>query len=131
MARPRSTGQSTPAEQPTRLRGAAAYRLHLTLVLGLVLCIGAFSLEVNRAWGGNRLSWAYVFEWPIFAAFAVYMWWNRLHDHDRRAPRSGRTDTPGSVDDSQVNDPDLEAWKRYLRTMEAAEAADTEHTDNP
>ena len=32
-------------DQPGRLRGADAFRLHLTLVLGLSLCIGAFIFE--------------------------------------------------------------------------------------
>jgi hypothetical protein len=30
--------------------------------------------------GGNGLSWAYVFEWPAFAVYAVYMWWRLIHD---------------------------------------------------
>ena len=35
--------------------------------------------ELGRAEGGNELSWAYVFEWPLLAIFAVYMWWKLLH----------------------------------------------------
>ena len=52
---------------PGRRSGALHLRLHF---------------EVLRALGGNTLSWAYVFEWPIFAGFAIYMWWNLLHGHD-------------------------------------------------
>ena len=30
--------------------------------------------------GGNGLSWAYTFEWPAFAIYAVYVWWKLIHD---------------------------------------------------
>ena len=62
-----------------RLRGAAAVRAHATLLLGLALCAVAFWFEIGRAERGNSLSWAYVFEWPLLGAFAVYMWWKVLH----------------------------------------------------
>ncbi len=54
-------------------------KTHLTLVFGLALCAAAFWFELRRAEGGNELSWAYVFEWPLLAIFAVYMWWKLLH----------------------------------------------------
>ena len=129
-----------------RLHGAPAVRLHLTLAVGLALCVGAFTFEVGRALGGNSLSWAYVFEWPIFAVFAVYMWWNLLHDTDggrtrrRSAEQAGGAGPNGggaaatrvgatgaSADDAgdstvtAAGDPDLAAWQAYLRTMEADE----------
>ena len=129
-----------------RLHGGPAVRLHLTLAAGLALCVGAFTFEVGRALGGNSLSWAYVFEWPIFAVFAVYMWWNLLHDTDggrtrhRSAEQAGGAGPTGggaaatrggatgaSADDAgdstvaAAGDPDLAAWQAYLRTMEADE----------
>ncbi len=127
-----STGDRFPDDPPGRLRGADAFRLHLTLVLGLALCISAFIFEVMRALGGNTLSWAYVFEWPIFAAFATYMWWNLLHGNDgssrRRKGATPSTDQvaerPGSP--AVEVDPDLAAWEAYLREMEADEARRSE-----
>ncbi len=74
----RHTSQ-TPHEG--RLRGREAIRLHLTVAAGLVLCVAAFWFELKRALSGNSLSWAYVFEWPLLAVFAVYMWWQLLHPH--------------------------------------------------
>ena len=121
-----------------RLRGADAVRLHLTLAVGLAVCVAAFVFEVTRALGGNSLSWAYVFEWPIFAVFAVYMWWHLLHGQDgsrQKGPRSAGAGGAGvsassSVDGALQEDPDLAAWKDYLRTMEADEARQAEdHTD--
>ena len=63
----------------TRVTGVAALKTHLTLLVGLALCALAFWFELRRALGGNALSWAYVFEWPLLAVFAVYMWWKLLH----------------------------------------------------
>lgn len=122
MARPRPTGQPTPGDEPGRLRGADAFRLHLTLALGLALCVSAFVFEVVRALGGNTLSWAYVFEWPIFAAFAIYMWWNLLHGRHGGRPESEKSEKQGSVEvDLGQHDADLQAWNRYLEEMEAAD----------
>ena len=70
-----------------RLRGAEALRLHVTLAVGLLLCAAAFWFELQRALGGNALSWAYVFEWPLLAIFAVYMWSRFLHPGRENAPR--------------------------------------------
>lgn len=68
---------STRAEK--RLPRKEAWRLHVTLAAGLALCATAFWFELSRALGGNALSWAYVFEWPLLAVFAVYMWWQLSH----------------------------------------------------
>jgi hypothetical protein len=61
------------------LTSASAMKTHLTLVVGLALCTAAFIFELHRAEGGNELSWAYVFEWPLLGLFAIYMWWKLLH----------------------------------------------------
>ena len=63
----------------SHLTSAAAMKTHLTLVVGLALCTAAFVFELGRAEGGNELSWAYVFEWPLLGLFAIYMWWKLLH----------------------------------------------------
>jgi hypothetical protein len=39
--------------------------------------------QLHRAEAGNELSWAYTFEWPLFAAFTVYFWIKSLHDELR------------------------------------------------
>jgi hypothetical protein len=62
-----------------RVTGMAALKTHLTLLVGLALCALAFWFELRRALGGNALSWAYVFEWPLLAVFSLYMWWKLLH----------------------------------------------------
>jgi hypothetical protein len=41
--------------------------------------------QLHRAESGNALSWAYTFEWPLFAIFAVYFWVKSLRDELRLA----------------------------------------------
>jgi hypothetical protein len=36
--------------------------------------------QYHRAVGGNGLSWAYTFEWPLFAGFAVVFWARTIRD---------------------------------------------------
>jgi len=79
-----SDGEKARAVEPqggpsARLSGRPALKAHATLAAGLALCVAAFWFEIGRALGGNSLSWAYVFEWPLLGAFAVYMWWKVIH----------------------------------------------------
>jgi len=108
---------SDPVRSGTRLSGTEAAKLHLTLAAGLALCVAAFWFEVKRALGGNELSWAYVFEWPLFAMFAVYMWWTTLHQSRRRhrAQAKPKVVAPEHVDM-------LIKWQQHLRAMAEAEA---------
>lgn len=39
--------------------------------------------QLRRALSGNQLSWAYTFEWPLFAAFAGYFWVKSLREELR------------------------------------------------
>lgn len=107
-------GDGTPEAPPPR-RPESAWRTHLTLGLGLVLCAVASWFELHRALGGNELSWAYVFEWPLLGAFAVYMWWRVLHPE--RRPRSSRP-TAEAPEVARMR----EAWQEYQSTLHEAES---------
>ncbi len=92
MVEPRDT---PPAPVVARLSRREAWRLHTYLALGLALCVAAFWFELSRALGGNALSWAYVFEWPLLGAFAIYMWWQLLHPgRDNRVNRKVKSLDP-------------------------------------
>ena len=54
--------------------------LHATLLVLLPAFAWLTDWQLHRAEGGNSLSWAYVFLWPCFAVYAVYTWWNLVHD---------------------------------------------------
>jgi hypothetical protein len=49
-------------------------------------CVGMLWLgdwQFRRAMSGNGLSWAYTFEWPLFAIFAVVFWAKTIRDEFR------------------------------------------------
>jgi hypothetical protein len=91
-------------------------RLHAGLVVAAVICTTAFVIEVWRALGGNTLSWAYVFEWPLLLSYAVYMW-HRLVLDERGEPVA-------RIDESTPEETAaLEAWNAHLARLHAADAA--------
>jgi hypothetical protein len=132
VARLEITKEPSSTDHPNRLTGSAALRLHLTLASGLALCVGAFCIEIIRALGGNTLSWVYVFEWPFFAGFGIYMWWKLLNGWDRDLPSSGAGGNVSGADlagggapaGAREQDEALMAWNRYLREMRDAEDED-------
>jgi hypothetical protein len=79
--------------------------MHVTLFVLLPVFAWLTWWQLGRALGGNTLSWAYTFEWPLFAGYAVYVWWQLIHDRgaisrprsDERAP-SGGDDAGGEAE---------------------------------
>jgi len=63
------------------------HALIVAAVLGM-LALGDWQLR--RAEAGNALSWAYTFEWPIFAGFAIVFWAKTIRD-EFHPPAAGRT----------------------------------------
>ena len=53
--------------------------------------------QFHRAISGNGLSWAYTFEWPLFAIFGVVFWARTVRDEfrTRRGPSSRSISVPG------------------------------------
>jgi len=72
--------------------------MHLTLLVVLPAFVWLTWWQFERATHGNTLSWAYTFEWPLFAAYACYVWWQLIHDEpaaiQRRRAASGVADEP-------------------------------------
>jgi hypothetical protein len=48
--------------------------------------------QLHRAQSGNALSWAYTFEWPIFAVFAVVFWAKTIRDEFHPPAATGPAD---------------------------------------
>jgi hypothetical protein len=90
--------------------------------------------QLRRALAGNGLSWAYTFEWPLFAGFAVVFWARTIRD-EFRIRRNGEI-VPGvagsDVDaglpsirvpslaaeaDNGEDDPELAAYNAYLAKL--------------
>jgi hypothetical protein len=106
---------------------------HLTAAVVVPGCIALCWWQVGRALSGNTLSWAYVFEWPIFAGYGVFMWWKLIHEQparDRSGPHppvAADPDVPGAGDDAtpdkdqdQDQDEDLASYNRYLAALHAS-----------
>ena len=62
--------------------------MHVTLLVLLPAFAWLTWWQYTRATSGNALSWAYVVLWPAFAVYAVYTWWQLIHD--QAAPVPGR-----------------------------------------
>ncbi len=98
--------------------------------------------QFHRAITGNGLSWAYTFEWPLFAGFAVVFWGKTIKDEfriKRDGPSDpaadlalGQDDLPVSVRPVQVSavqtgvgtaeddeDEELSAYNAYLARLNA------------
>ena len=94
--------------------------------------------QLHRALGGNGLSWAYTFEWPLFAAFAVVFWAKTIKDEFRikrgevpgsAGPAADEDDLPVSVRAVQASvaspghdedeDEELSAYNAYLARLNA------------
>ncbi|HEY1824285.1 MAG TPA: hypothetical protein VGG83_30640 [Trebonia sp.] len=53
---------------------------HLSVVAAFLGMLWLGDWQYHRAIGGNGLSWAYTFEWPLFAGFAVVFWARTVKD---------------------------------------------------
>lgn len=59
---------------------------HLFAVLAVAGMLWLGDWQFRRAMAGNTLSWAYTFEWPIFAIFGVVFWIKTVRDELHPAP---------------------------------------------
>jgi hypothetical protein len=84
-------------------------RIHLGLAVAECLCLSAFLIELDRARSGNSLSWAYVFEWPILGAYAIYVWRKLLRDREDGEPAP----PPATPDEVRT----LDEYNRYLHEV--------------
>jgi hypothetical protein len=106
-------------------------------VAALVLTAGFLGLgwwQYTRAAEGNALSWGYAFQWPVFAAFVVFLWVREVQ-HERRADRPAEPAPPDDPDApvrigrpvrvagrptaADPEDPEVAAYNEYLAWMAA------------
>jgi hypothetical protein len=96
--------------------------MHIALLILVPACAALCDWQVHRALSGNGLSWAYVFEWPFFAAYGTYMWWKLVHDQTAPAPTPGRGGDSADQPMARAEEPDAElaAYNRYLAQLHAS-----------
>ena len=133
-------GQPDDSERQRRRR-RNVWQLDIPLVLVLVLCTVITVIEYRRANEGVWRAWIYLFEWPLIAAFAVWMWYRFTHegsgggfvrrwkervarfeaeaDAQERDERAAQADEARRV--QEANDPQLQAWREYQRSLREQE----------
>ncbi|MFC6022430.1 hypothetical protein ACFP2T_40530 [Plantactinospora solaniradicis] len=94
-------------------------------VLTVVLVAGFLALgwwQTSRALAGNALSWAYAFEWPIFAGFTIFLWVREARYTLRGGP------APITEPDPSTDRPTTPGVRRPVRSarprLAAAQAGD-------
>jgi hypothetical protein len=93
-------------------------RIHLGLVLAEILCVAGFAVELSRALSGNSLSWAYVFEWPLFGGYALYMWRRFIVEEKKGDVALPEEATSKAAPPSEVaTDGALDDYNEYLRRV--------------
>ena len=110
---------------------------HVLMVVSFWGMLWLGDWQLHRALAGNGLSWAYTFEWPLFAGFAVVFWAKTIKDEFRlkrgettesAESQASRDDLPISVRPVQVSagaagaagddeDPELSAYNAYLARL--------------
>jgi hypothetical protein len=70
---------------------------HATMVIAFCGMLWLGEWQFHRAVGGNGLSWAYTFEWPMFAVFSVVFWAKTIRDEI--GIRTGKIADPRLVND--------------------------------
>ena len=102
-----------------------ALKLHVVILLVVPAFMALCVWQIDRAVSGNSLSWAYVFEWPLFAGYAVYMWWRFVHEEPDATPQPAASgaEPPVTPADTQrteaeeAEEADLAAYNAYLAQL--------------
>jgi hypothetical protein len=101
-----------------------ALKLHAVILIVVPAFAALCIWQIYRATGGNELSWAYVFEWPFFAAYAIYMWWRLLHAMpEGTAPPAAADATTGGRTGSDAEGNGAIVAETPERTQEDADLA--------
>ena len=113
-------------------------------VLAVVLTVGCLVLgwwQFSRAQEGNAISWGYMFEWPVFAAFVVFLWYREVQLARRKPQKEAplpekqekheEKELPGAAvtvgrpvrvavrSAPEADDPELVAYNDYLAWLNA------------
>jgi len=69
---------------------------HLVMVVTVIGMLALGMWQLHRAESGNALSWAYTFEWPIFAVMGVVFWVKTIRDevHPPEPATAGQDEVP-------------------------------------
>lgn len=89
---PVTPGPDTPESDASRVVSGPVWRFlieprwlgwHLFVILAFWGMLWLGDWQFRRAMAGNGLSWAYTFEWPLFAGFGIVFWARTIRDEFR------------------------------------------------
>ena len=142
---PASSGPDAPGTDASRAVSGQVWRFlvyprwlgwHLFTVVAIWGMLWLGDWQFHRALEGNGLSWAYTFEWPLFAGFGVVFWARTVRDEFRlrRGGGAARGDEtlssgpvlPEGVGTRQIEQPaddaddaELASYNAYLAKLNA------------
>ncbi|MEU5827642.1 hypothetical protein AB0J77_00570 [Micromonospora tulbaghiae] len=90
---------------------------HVAMVVLVAGCLGMGWWQVTRAAGGNAISFGYAIEWPVFAAFVVFVWWREVRQTLRAADPAPAEDTAPSAGSAPSVTAGTPAVRRPVRVV--------------
>ncbi|HEY6276751.1 MAG TPA: hypothetical protein VIX86_10510 [Streptosporangiaceae bacterium] len=105
---------------------------HFLVIASVIGMLWLGDWQLRRAESGNALSWAYTFEWPLFAIFAVFFWIKTIrdeaHPEEEAGPApevslpAGARQAPGGAgladgEPTGPEDDELAAYNAYLARL--------------
>jgi hypothetical protein len=92
---------------------------HLFAVVATLGMLWLGDWQLHRAESGNELSWAYTFEWPLFAIFGVYFWAKTLRDELRGQANAGAPPATGLAGEAAGSADTAAAADAYVERLRA------------
>ena len=107
---------------------------HLLMVAAVIGMLALGDWQFRRAEAGNALSWAYTFEWPIFAVFVIVFWAKTIRDEFHPPATAGQAREvalpagaarpagpagDAAAEDDGEDDEELAAYNAYLARLTA------------
>ena len=120
--------------------------LHVLVVLAVLvmLRLGLWQWHRAESASGGIQNYAYAFQWPLFAVFAIVLWVRTMHEDLHRQPTTESGDgsgqrveaaivhrggvvigvrTPAPAQEDFAADPEVAEWNARLAALNAAHAA--------
>ncbi|HWS31543.1 MAG TPA: hypothetical protein VN408_02240 [Actinoplanes sp.] len=113
---------------------------HLLAIVMTATCLALGWWQFSRAASGNSISYGYMFQWPVFGGFVVFIWIREMQlarrkaagmpltDAEPETPAAAGPDAPVTLGrpvrvavarPAEAADPELDAYNDYLAWLAA------------